>query len=347
MIELLYFIAFVLVVAVVAQVTKVYELILVLKGGGPRDTVVTEKEGRLNGILYILYGLGFFGAYVLLYVDYSPFFLPEAASVHGLKIDELLSFNFAMINIVFVITIILLFYFPFKYHFKKGRKALWYPENHKAELILTIIPSIAMIFVIVWGLKTWNGIFSEPGDDAVKIELYARQFHWTARYAGADNQLGDFNYRLIGGMNALGLKKDDEKVQDDVLVTGEFHLPVNRAVDFAFRSQEVIHSAYMPHFRAQMNCVPGMTTRFNFVPNKTTEEMRELTGNPEFDYILLCNKICGIAHFNMQMTIVVESEEDYAAWMAEQETVEEMGIFADLESDKKSLQEEGLLASGK
>ncbi|MBL4657480.1 MAG: cytochrome c oxidase subunit II, partial [Flavobacteriales bacterium] len=186
-----------------------------------------------------------------------------------------------------------------------------------------------------------------PPENALKIELYARQFDWTARYAGADNALGDFNYRLIGGMNALGLKKDDEKVKDDVLVKGEFHLIKDRSVEFAFRAQEVIHSAYMPHFRAQMNCVPGMTTRFNFIPNKTTAEMREITGDPEFDFILICNKICGMAHYNMQMKIVVDTQEEYDVWIAEQKTVEASGIFADLESDKKSLPEDKLLASGK
>lgn len=346
MIELLYFISFILIIAVVTQVMRVYELVLVLKGGGSKDVVVTESEGKWNGILYVLYGLGFYGAYAWLYLNYEQFFLPVAASVHGMEIDTLLDFNFAMINIVFVILITLLFYFPVRYYFKKGRKALWYPENHKAEIILTIIPSIAMIFVIVWGLQTWNSIFEEAPDDAVVIELYARQFDWTARYAGEDNILGDFNYRLIGGMNALGLKKDDPNVQDDVLIKGEFHLPVNRSVAFAFRSQEVIHSAYFPHFRAQMNCVPGMTTRFNFIPNKTTAEMKEITGDPDFEFILLCNKICGVAHYNMQMTIVVESEEDYAAWLDEQKTVKEQNIFADLESDKKNLPEEGLLASG-
>jgi len=342
MIELLYFIAFVLIIAVVTQVFNVYELVLVLKGGGSKDVVVTESEGKWNGILYILYGVGFYGAYIWLYYGYKDYFLPVSASEHGMIIDELLDFNFLMINAAFVILITLLFYFPVRYYFKKGRKARWYPDNHKAEIILTIIPSIAMIVVIVWGLKVWNDIFEEPAANAVKIELYGRQFDWTARYAGEDNQLGDFNYRLIGGLNALGLKSDDPKVLDDVLVKGEFHLPVNRAVDFAFRSQEVIHSAYMPHFRAQMNVVPGMTTRFNFVPNKTTEEMREITGNPEFDFILLCNKICGVAHYNMQMKIVVESEEDYAAWLEEQKTVQEQGIFADLESDKETLPEEEL-----
>jgi len=216
MVELLYFIAFILVIAVVAQVVNVYGLVLVLKGGGPKDTKVTEDEGRWNGIMYVLYGLCFYGAYIWLYIRYEPSFLPVAASEHGLEIDKLLDFNFAMINIVFVILISLLFYFPVRYHFKKGRKARWYPENNKVEIILTIIPSIAMAVVIIWGLKTWNAIFSEPADNAVKIELYARQFDWTARYAGADNQLGDFNSRLIGGITALGLKPDDPKVQDSL-----------------------------------------------------------------------------------------------------------------------------------
>jgi cytochrome c oxidase subunit 2 len=110
------------------------------------------------------------------------------------------------------------------------------------------------------------------------------------------------------------------------------------------RSQDVLHSAYMPHFRAQMNCVPGMITQFSYTPIYTTEEMRQdpdvmekvkrtntiraeraLNGEPnsdpwEFDYILLCNKICGKSHYNMQMKIIVETQEEYDAWMAEQKT---------------------------
>ena len=118
------------------------------------------------------------------------------------------------------------------------------------------------------------------------------------------------------------------------------------------RSQDVLHSAYMPHFRAQMNCVPGMITEFAFTPKTTTEEMRQ---NPdmiakvkkinkirsqksqeliasddsaldpyEFDYLLLCNKICGASHYNMQMKIIVESEKDYEKWMTEQQTFAEV-----------------------
>jgi cytochrome c oxidase subunit 2 len=112
------------------------------------------------------------------------------------------------------------------------------------------------------------------------------------------------------------------------------------------RSQDVLHSAYMPHFRAQMNCVPGMVTQFGFTPTVTTVDMRQnpdiidkvknintirtekskaLTAKGEaaldpytFDYLLLCNKICGTSHYNMQMKIIVETQEEYDAWMAEQ-----------------------------
>jgi cytochrome c oxidase subunit 2 len=107
---------------------------------------------------------------------------------------------------------------------------------------------------------------------------------------------------------------------DDQIVKGEMHLPVGKEVEFVFRSQDVIHSAYMPHFRAQMNTVPGVPTRFKMTPTITTKEMRGKLGDDKFDYILLCNKVCGNAHFNMQMKIVVESETEYLAWLEKQKS---------------------------
>jgi cytochrome c oxidase subunit II len=159
---------------------------------------------------------------------------------------------------------------------------------------------------------------TEAPEDAIVIELYSKQFDWTARYAGNDNALGRASIHLIDGANFLGLDSSDTKSADDIIVKTEFHLPVNRPVHFLMRSQDVIHSAYMPHFRAQMNTLPGMTTQFIFTPTITTEEMRKETGNSEFNYILLCNKICGASHFNMQMNIVVEEEEAYNKWLSEQ-----------------------------
>jgi len=66
--------------------------------------------------------------------------------------------------------------------------------------------------------------------------------------------------------------------------------------------------------------VPGMPTRFKMKPTITTAEMRKKMGNDKFDYILLCNKVCGAAHFNMKMTVIVDTPEDYAVWLAQQKT---------------------------
>jgi cytochrome c oxidase subunit 2 len=128
------------------------------------------------------------------------------------------------------------------------------------------------------------------------------------------NRIGTF-----GAIDVASLAAGD----DDVLVKNEFYLPKGESIDFIFRSRDVIHSAYMPHFRAQMNCVPGMTTSFNFVTTKTTEEMRAITNDPEFDFYLLCNKICGAAHYNMKMVIKVVELDEYNAWLAEQKTFAE------------------------
>ena len=114
---------------------------------------------------------------------------------------------------------------------------------------------------------------------------------------------------------------DDINAADDKIIR-EVHLVVDKPVLLKFRSQDVIHSAYLPHFRVQMNCVPGLSTQFAFTPTQTTAEMKKQEGEG-FEYVLLCNKICGSAHYNMQMKFIVETQEEYDAWISTQKTLKE------------------------
>ena len=284
------------------------------------------------------------------------FYLPESASEHGVTYDSLFFISFALIMFVQIITQALLHYFSYKYRGLKNTKATFITHNNRLEFIWTIIPAIVLFGLILYGMTTWSQIMNfEEDEDALVIELYAQQWNWKARYAGNDNVLGDANVRFLNdydGRNTVGIDSSDPNGLDDVVVTQEFHLPVNRKVIFKFRSQDVLHSAYMPHFRAQMNCVPGMITQFSFTPTVTTEEMRqnadvvdkvtrinkirydksqELIAKGEeslepyqFDYLLLCAKICGASHYNMQMKIVVESEKDFNKWIDKQKTFSEI-----------------------
>jgi cytochrome c oxidase subunit 2 len=337
--KLLILIGLVLLIIAAHQLMRVVELSREFKK--TKEWHITDSDNSFNGKLMLFIGgfglIGFLFWQINRWADNS---LPGAASVHGLKIDTLWDYNMYLIIVVFVLTNAVLFWFAYKYAGKKGVKATFLAHDNRLEMAWTIAPAVVLAGIIIFGLKYWNEITERSTDpNKVTIELYAKQFDWTARYAGKDKVLGSTDYRQIDGGNSVGLDTLDATGYDDILVKNEFHIPVNREIEFKMRSRDVIHSAYMPHFRAQMNCVPGMVTEFKFTPNKTTAEMRKdpyviqlMAGinearakkgeDPiEFDYILLCNKICGSGHFNMPMTIIVESEKEYNAWLAKQKAV--------------------------
>lgn len=313
--------------------------------------IATDKDNNNQG--YLMMGFLAF-IYILTIVSFWLWYdtlLPESGSEHGSQIDNLMLISMILIFFTGIVTQAVLHYFAFIYRGNNVERATFYADNDKLEFIWTIIPVITLAGLIIYGLFTWTDIMNvDKDDDPLIVELYAQQFNWKARYGGNDNTLGDANVRLIKGVNVLGVDPADPNGQDDKVVT-ELHLPVGRKVLIKMRSQDVLHSAYMPHFRAQMNTVPGMITQFALTPSVTTADMRltdhvinkvdnineirraksielQAVGDEplepyEFDYVLLCNKICGISHYNMQMKIIVESEEDYNAWLAEQPTLAE------------------------
>ncbi len=334
------------------QLSKVLKIYKASQEDGP---VANDKDNKAQGgymlaFLIALLIFIFYGFYA-----WGDVLLGTPASAHGPKYDLLMNVSWAIIFPVFFLVQFFLHYFAYKYQGKEGNKALYYSDNMKLEMVWTIIPVITLTGLILFGLFEWNSIMSfdfEGEDEPIVVELYAQQFGWTARYAGADNTLGDANVRLIDydAVNTLGLDTSDKNYADDV-ITKELHLPVGKRVHFKLRSQDVLHSAYMPHFRAQMNCVPGMITEFSFIPTVTTEEMRkdpkiiqkikninairaekrkagEDADAYEFDYLLLCNKICGKSHYNMQMKIVVDTPEDFAAWMRTQDKAKDVITLA-------------------
>jgi cytochrome c oxidase subunit 2 len=347
MTSLLVFFVLVLIGIAVWQLTKIFDLTQV---GEPSDDseVANDKDNNING--YLMFGfLGFiyiFTIYAL--IAWGEFVLGTPASEHGVEVDSLMNISMALIFFVQTITQFLLHYFAFKYKGKEGQKALYFADNNKLEAVWTIIPVIVLAVLILYGLYTWNQImYYDEEEDVMYVELYAKQFGWEARYAGEDNTLGKANVRYIEGINTLGVDVEDPNAQDDIVVQ-ELHLPKGKKVVFKIRSQDVLHSAYMPHFRAQMNCVPGMVTQFAFIPTVTTNEMRQdeaivakvikinkirakktiqlVAEGKEpldpytFDYLLLCNKICGASHYNMQMKIVVDTPEEFKSWLSEKPT---------------------------
>jgi cytochrome c oxidase subunit II len=276
----------------------------------------------INGKLLLAFLITGMGAAIWEFVVHGKLTVnaQDAASEHGGIYDSMFTITLIITGIVFVITQILLFWYGYRYRNDGKRKAVYYPDNQKLELIWTVIPAIVLTILVIRGLKTWNDIMNHQDEKAAIVEVYGYQFGWNARYAGSDNKLGNHDFRQIGVVNALGVDPKDPKAQDDIIVN-ELHFPVGKPVSLKFRAKDVIHSAYLPHFRVQMNVVPGLPTQFNFTPTVTTSDMRNKLNNPKFDYILLCNKICGGAHYRMKMKVIVDSPEEYSKWLASQPTL--------------------------
>ena len=392
------------------QLMKIYDLAAKVTGEKNQEKL-TRSENMLMANLMLVFMFAFFGFVIWLIIEYGANSgLYEAATIHGKDIDDLLMINWYIILPVFFITNTLLFGFSWKYYHREERKALYYPHNNKLEALWTIVPAIALAFIVIYGLMTWNKIMYQQ-EEGENVEVYAYQFGWIVRYSGVDNTLGKADYKMISGSNPLGVinaetikntyaeidrkvynidsilsyskndageyllsetkvsklrddldrlkrrkyrieasidKKEEnnsvyESSNDDIIVQ-EIHLVKDQPYTFRFRSKDVIHCPWFPHFRAQINAVPGMETSFALTPTITTEEMRadpkvikhweninvihnerkrrigEEEEKVDFNYILLCNKICGAGHSNMQLNVIVETQEQLNQWIEKKGT---------------------------
>lgn len=360
-----------------AQLVRVYELSSKLRKNEEHE--VSHRDNVLMARLMLVFMIFQFLGLVFLIFKYGWTGRGIAASIEGIETDWLLNLNFIIILAAFFLTNFLLFYFSYKYVRMPGVKAFYYPHNNKLEIIWTIIPAVVLSAIIILGLKSWNKLTAPSGNDAVIIELFAKQYDWTARYAGADNILGRHDYKLTTDNNELALlttntidssikvmiegptginviqkvlnnrdtvindsimntlrvdlsrkerllrlliqmkgthsKKLDKLALDDIIQKDTLYLCVNQQYEFNFRAKDVLHSAYFLQFRAQMNAVPGMTTRTKFTPIYTTNQMRKKMNDPNFEFVLLCNKVCGGAHYKMKLIIVVLDKAPFNRWL--------------------------------
>lgn len=309
-----------LVFFIIYQIAKASELAAILRGD--------EKSNAMNNrlmawLLVIFFLLGMYG--IWLCHDYmSDKMLPISASDHGVKYDSMYRITIYVTGIVFFITQAALFWFAYRYQSTPNRKTVFFAHNNKLEVIWTTIPAIAMTLLVVVGLKNWNMMTKEEyvPKDAMIVEIVGKQFNWIIRYPGKDGVLGKKDFRKINDVdNVLGMDWTDNNNTDDVVLqNGELHLIKGKPVKLIIGSRDVIHDVGLPHFRMKMDAVPGIITTMWFTPTVSTAEMKEITGNPDFVYEISCDQMCGKGHYAMRGTVIVHTQQEFDAWMAQQQS---------------------------
>jgi len=300
------------------QIAKASEYVAVLRG----EERSRKQSNKINGFLMLVFLIvGLIGVFYC-NEKLKGKILGAADSDHGVYIDRMLYITIALTGFVFFLTQIALFLFAYKYQESDKRKAYYFPHNNKLELIWTVIPAITLTILVGFGIFYWFRITGDAPSNAMVVEVTGSQFKWEFRYPGKDGVLGKKYYKEINDAksNPLGQIWDDPNNHDDVYATGELHLVVNKPVKMVIGAKDVIHDVGLPHFRMKMDAVPGTPTTMWFTPTKTTKEKRLETGDPEFVYEISCDQMCGKGHYSMRGTIVVETQEEFDAWMASQKS---------------------------
>jgi len=241
----------------------------------------------------------------------SPWWFTPIAS-NWQMMDDTVHVTFWVTGVVFVAVNLFLAYAVIRYrHRQGGEKAHYEPENKKLEWWLTIVTSVGIAAMLAPGLAVWAKFVTVPEDAAV-IEVLGQQWAWSYRFPGKDGELGASDVRLIGVDNPFGMQPQDAKGQDDILVASpELHLPLGKPVKIALRAKDVNHQFAVPQFRVKMDMVPGMVTYFWVTPTRTGS----------FD--VLCEQLCGMAHFAMRGRVVVDEPAAFDQWLARQPTYQQ------------------------
>ena len=296
------------------QIAKASEYVSVLRG----IERSRKQTNRINAFMLLAFlVIGLIGVYYC-NEQLKGKILGEPASDHGVLIDRMLYITIVLTGIVFVVTQVCLFWFSFKYQESDKRKAYFYPHNNRLEKIWTTIPAIALCVLVGFGLFYWAHITGSAPKDAMVVEVTGKQFGWEFRYPGKDGVLGKKYFKNIKpeSNNPVGQIWEDQYNHDDIFVEQEMHLVVNRPVKLVIGAKDVIHDVGLVHFRMKMDAVPGTPTTMWFTPKYTTKEMIEKTGKPNFVYELSCDQMCGQGHYSMRGIVIVETQQEYDAWLA-------------------------------
>ena len=260
----------------------------------------------LVAIILVIVALGSVLFHIL-----SPWWWTPIAS-NWSYIDHTINLTFWICGAVFTAILLFTAYCVYRFRHQPGRKAVYDPESKKLEWWLTIVTAVGVGALLAPGLVVWHQFITVP-EGASEVEVIGQQWQWSFRLPGQDGRLGASDARHVSSSNPLGLNPNDRDARDDVVIEAEdLHLPLGKPVKVLLRSIDVLHSFYVPEFRAKMDLVPGMVSYVWFTPTRTgTFEM-------------LCTELCGNAHYNMRAKVVVDNESDYQEWLKKQKTFSQL-----------------------
>jgi cytochrome c oxidase subunit 2 len=244
--------------------------------------------------------------------------LPDNISETGAVIDSLFMFILYLTGVIFIATGGALFWFTWKYDAERNTEPVKFTHgSHTLEIVWSILPAATLLFIAIFQMNAWADAkldrpIESPGEDGVAgtkddipkrplVEVTGRQFEWRIRYAGEDGQIG---------------------TRDDLHTVNDLHIPVSEEIVIAIKSQDVLHSFFLPNLRIKQDVVPGMKQYVWFQANK------------EGIYDVVCAELCGWGHYKMRGRLTVETREEFDRWFEQQYEEQERSEFTPSAGDE-------------
>lgn len=233
--------------------------------------------------------------------------MPPPISEHGMRYDAQFTATLVVTGIIFFLAQAALGYAIFKFR-DDGRRAVYSHGNNKMEAIWTTATGVLFVGLVVMGSQIWASVHFTPAPaDAMPIEVTAKQFAWSFRYAGPDGKFGKTDIKLINDAagNPVGLDDSDPNGKDDV-VSSAIRVPAGKPILLTLIARDVIHNFFVRELRLKQDLVPGMTIPFHFQADKPGS------------YEVACSELCGLGHHQMRSTLEVVSQAEFDAWIQQQ-----------------------------
>lgn len=196
----------------------------------------------------------------------------ESATAGAEAVDKLFYAILAVATFFFALIVGLMLLFVILYRRRPGQEPLPSPaHNAVLETAWTVVPIVIVVAVFFWGFTGYMDM-QLPPREAYEIDVVARQWQWQFTYPRG--------------------------YSDPIL-----HVPVDQPVRLIMRSEDVIHSLWMPAFRVKMDLVPGRYTKVWFRARTPGE------------YELYCAEYCGTGHSDMTTQVIVHPSGEFEAWL--------------------------------
>lgn len=240
--------------------------------------------------------------------EYYGWGLPIDISTHGASIDRLIHIFHWLMLVLFVGWFIYLVIALFKFRARPGHKATYKQGHFKAPTYIEVgIAIFEAVLLVAFSFPILHSYRNEmpPKNEAVEVRVIAEQFAWNIHYPGPDKKFGATRPDLVSSSNLIGLDKEDPNAADDVAVVNQLHIPVNKPVIAYLSSKDVIHSFALPVMRVKQDTIPGQEVPVWFEATQTG------------DFEIACAQLCGLGHYRMRGFFIVETQEEFEAWLKE------------------------------